>query len=170
MSSNMYPYTRPTEGGTLAVSENGVVDLAGTNYSKINVNVSGGSGGSVGSVGIAAGVSGTPTVGSVGAESECIVEARLGDKIVTTAMDTPLNTMFFAAGLTLTTAPIPDGEVVCTAYVVTLDSNGRYATVEEWDGTLTKREVTVDGNQMWVWDFVMPELAEGEAIDLYLHT
>ena len=42
MSSNMYPYNRPTEGGTLAVSENGIVDLAGTNYSKINVNVSGG--------------------------------------------------------------------------------------------------------------------------------
>lgn len=130
----------------------------------------GGGGGGLGPIGIAAGVSGTPTVGSTAVESECIVEARLGDKPVTTAMDTPLNTMFFAAGLTLTTSPVQNDTAVCSAYVVTLDSNGKYATVEEWGGTVTRREVELEGEAAWVWDFVMPELAEGEAIDLYLHT
>ena len=51
MSSNMYPYNRPTEGGILNVTENGSVSLAGTNYSEINVNVSGG-----GSVGAGVGI------------------------------------------------------------------------------------------------------------------
>lgn len=51
MSSNMYPYNRPTEGGVLNVTENGSVSLAGTNYSEINVNVSGG-----GSVGAGVGI------------------------------------------------------------------------------------------------------------------
>lgn len=76
----------------------------------------------------------------------------------------------FAAGLTLSTAATPSSEVVCAAYVVTFDGNGKYATVEEWDGTLTKRETTADGEQAWCFDFVMPELAEGEAIELFLHT
>lgn len=138
--------------------------------SDLKTVVGGGGGGNLGPIGIAAGVSGTPTVGSTAVESECIVEARLGDKLVTTAMDTPLNTMFFAAGLTLTTSPVQNDTAVCSAYVVTLDSNGKYATVEEWDGTVTRREVELEGEAAWVWDFVMPELAEGEAIDLYLHT
>ena len=50
MSSTLYPYNRPTEGGTLSVSENGTIDLAGTNYSKINVSVSGGGSSDIGAL------------------------------------------------------------------------------------------------------------------------
>lgn len=64
MSSNMYPYNRPTEGGVLNVTENGSVSLAGTNYSEINVNVSGGGGGSVGDlVPVPRALMETPTIG-----------------------------------------------------------------------------------------------------------
>jgi hypothetical protein len=133
--------------------------------------VDGGGGGGVnlGSLGIAASASGTPEVGKMSAEGECIAEVRIGNQLVLSAGDTSLNSPLFAAGLTLSTLPVPNSEVVCTAYVVTVDSNGRYATVDEWDGTLTRREVEVEGAAAWVWDFVMPELVEGESLELFIH-
>lgn len=131
----------------------------------------GGGGGDLGPLGIAASASGTPTVGSMAAEGPCIAQVRVGDQLAVSSGDgQPLSTLHYAAGLTLTTPPVQSDTVVCSAYVVTLDSNGRYATVEEWDGTITRREVTAGGNQAWVWDFVMPELADGEALELFLHT
>lgn len=39
MSSNMYPYNRPTEGAALSVTANGEISLAGANYSSVIVNV-----------------------------------------------------------------------------------------------------------------------------------
>jgi hypothetical protein len=140
--------------------------------SDLNTVVGGGGGGvDLGPIGTAAGASGTPEVGKMSAESPCIAEARVGDQLAVTSGDgQPLSTSHFAAGLTLTTPPVQSDTVVCSAYVVTLDSNSKYATVKEWDGTVTRREVTAGGSQAWVWDFVMPELAEGEAIELFLHT
>ena len=89
MSSNMYPYTRPTEGGTLAVSENGVVDLAGTNYSKINVNVSGGGGGSLGDlVPVPRALMETPTIGGTIEQANPMLPPSAGKGCLTASCNT----------------------------------------------------------------------------------
>lgn len=130
----------------------------------------GGGGGDLGVTGIVEGANGIPVVGGAPAENACIAEVRVGDQLAVSGGGASMDAYYFAAGLTLSTAATPSSEVVCAAYVVTFDGNGKYATVEEWDGTLTKRETTADGEQAWCFDFVMPELAEGEAIELFLHT
>ena len=111
-----------------------------------------------------------PTVGSSQSPSGGVSEVRIGNALAVSSGGAGIMSPAYAAGLTLSTVPSPAEDVVCSFYVVTMDNNtGKYATVTAWDGTSTKRETTLYSGAAWVWDFVMPELEQGELLYYWYH-
>lgn len=114
----------------------------------------------------------TPTVGGSFHTSPYITLAKIGDVAIydNSALGDPAGGSF-AAGLTLTTDAIPTEYAdTMNAYVCTVDGSNQYATVELWDGTLTREDTEYEGDPAYQWTFTVPELQEGEALVFHVHT
>lgn len=110
-----------------------------------------------------------PTVGSSQSPSGGVSEVRIGNALAVSSGGAGIMSPAYAAGLTLSTIPVSE-DAACSFYVVTIDNNtGKYATVTAWDGTATKRETTLHGQPAWCFDFVMPELEQGELLYYWYH-
>lgn len=137
----------------------------------VTANYSGGGGGGVdvGAMAFVGCALATPTVGGSFHTSPIIALAKIGDVTIYdySIVGDPAGGSF-AAGLTLTTDAIPTEYAnTMNAYVCTADGSNQYATVELWDGTLTREDAEYEGDPAYQWTFTMPELQEGESFILW---
>lgn len=133
--------------------------------------VSGGGGGvDLGPLGLVfAETANVPTVNE-GAVLDTLIDTGKIDEVEVFGGDPATSVSRAAAGLTLTTFDIlAENADTMDAYVCTLDADYKYATVEPWDGTITRRDATHYGDPAYQWEFVMPELQEGEYLVMWAY-
>lgn len=129
----------------------------------------GGGGGSFGEMLLVPMVdSAAPTVGGSAESAEGAKIIKIGTSAETDIVSgsgEQLGVMFVAAGLYITVMPSSADVPSVDGYVVTLDmQTAKYATVAQWDGTITLDTTSVEGFNCF--GFTMPELEQSEYLIL----